>query len=96
MKEPTLDVPRLTKVSTVPQWADSFCVFISKCSSEQGCATITYVSRTIEAVSNTTTLLHMNQRHSDEHGSVAKEYEHCLSHANACYGKYNEVLYGNL
>ena len=48
LKEPTPDVPRLTKGSTVPQWADSFCVFLSKCSSAQGCATMAYVSRTVK------------------------------------------------
>ena len=31
LKEPTPDVPRLTKGSAVPQWDDSFRVFLSKC-----------------------------------------------------------------
>ena len=43
-KEPTPDVPRLTKGSTVPQWADSSRVFLSKCSSAQGCATMAFVT----------------------------------------------------
>ena len=94
LKEHTPDVPRLTKVYTVPQWADSFCVFLSKCPSAQGCATMAYVSRTVEAVANPAPLLHVNQPHSDEHSSVAKEYEHRLSHADAYYGNDNEVIYG--
>ena len=89
LKEPTPDIPRLTKGYTVPQWADSFCMFLSKCSSAQGCATMANVSRTVEAVAISNHLLHANQPHYDEHGSVAKEYEHRLSHANASYGNYN-------
>ena len=48
LKEPTPNVPRLTKGSTVPHWAESFCVILSKCSSAQGCATMAYVSRTVK------------------------------------------------
>ena len=60
LKEPTPDVTRITKGSTVPQWADSFRVFLSKCSSSQGCDTMTYVSRTVEAVTSSAILLHSN------------------------------------
>ena len=87
LKEPTPDVPRLTKGSTVPQWADSFRVFLSKRSSAQGCATMAYVSITVEAVLNPGPLLHVNQPHSDENGSVAKEYEHRLSNADCSLWK---------
>ena len=96
LKEPTTDVPRLTKGSTVPQWAELFRVFLSKCSSAQGCATMGYVSRTAEAVANSDILLHVNQPHSDENGSVAKEYAHHLSHADARYVNENEIIYGYL
>ena len=74
LKEPTPDVPRLTKGSKVPQWADNFRVFLSKCSCAQGCATMAYVSRTVEAVAISAPLLHVNQPHYGDHGSVAKEY----------------------
>ena len=94
LKEPTPDVPRLTKRSAVPQWAESFRVFLYKCSNAQGFATMAYVSRTVESVANSSPLLHVNQPHSDEHGSFLKEYEHCLSHADAPYGNDNEILYG--
>ena len=55
---------------------------------------MTYVSRTVEAVANSAPLLHVKPPHSDEHGSVVNEYEHRISHANACYGNNNEILYG--
>ena len=86
LKKRTPYVPRLTKGSTVPQWDESFRVFLSKCSSAQGCATMAYVSITVKAVANYTPLPHVNQLHSDEHGSVKKEHDHCLSHADARYG----------
>ena len=47
LKEPTPDVPRITKGYKVPQWANSFRLFLSNCSSAQGCATMAYVSRTV-------------------------------------------------
>ena len=96
LKEPTPDVPRLTKRSTDPQRADYFCVFPSKCSSAQGCATMAYVSRTVEAVDSSAPLLCVNQPHSDDHGSVVKEYGHRLSNSDAYYGNDNEILYGYL
>ena len=81
LKEPTLDVPRLTKGSTVPQLAKSSRVFLSKCSSAFFCATMAYISKTVETVANYASLLHVNQPHSDEHRSIANKYEHRLSHA---------------
>ena len=96
LKEHTPDVPRLTNRSTVPQSADPFSVFLSKCSSEQSCDTMAYVSITVEAVENSAPLLHVNQPYSDEHGSFAKEYEHCISHAYYRYGNNNEIIYGYL
>ena len=59
LKEHTPDVPRLTKGYTVPHLADSFCVFLSKFSSAQRCATMLYVSRTVEAVASSAPLLHV-------------------------------------
>ena len=87
LKEPSTDVPRLTKGSIVPQWADSFHVFLSKCSSAQGCSTMAYVSIKVKAVAGYAPLLHVNQPHSDEHSSVSKEYEHRISHAKDRYEK---------
>ena len=55
-----------------------------------------YASRTVKAVASSNPLIHVNQPHSDEHGSVAKEYKHRLSHADACYGNDNEFFYGYL
>ena len=55
-----------------------------------------YVSRTVEAVASSAPLIHVNKPHSNENGSVVKEYEHRLSHADACYGNNNEILYGYL
>ena len=52
-----------------------------------------YVSRTVEAVASSAPLLHVNQPHFDEHGSVAKEYKHRLSHPDARYGNDNEIIY---
>ena len=93
LKEPKPYVPRLTKVSTVPQWDDSFRVFLSKCPSEQGCATMAYVSRTFEAFVSSAPSLHVNQLHCNEHGSTAKKYEHLLSQVDDHYGNSNEFLY---
>ena len=72
LEEPTPDVPRISKGYTVPQWVDSFLIFLFKCSSAQCCTTMVYVSGTVEAVANSAPLLHVNQPHSDEHSSVAK------------------------
>ena len=74
LKEPTPDVPRLTKGSKVPQWADNFRVFLSKCSCAQGCATIAYASIMVEAVASYAPLIYVNQQNYDDHSSVAKEY----------------------
>ena len=52
-----------------------------------------YVSRMVEAFASSASLLHVNQPHSDEHGSVAKEHGYCLSHDDASYGNDNEILY---
>ena len=64
-----------------------------KCSSAQGCATMVYASRMVEAVENPDLLLHVNQQHYNEHSSVAKEYKHRLSHADASYVNENEILH---
>ena len=53
-----------------------------------------YVSRTVEDAVSSAPLLHVNQLHSDEHGSIAKGYEHLFSHTDAHYGNNNEILYG--
>ena len=55
-----------------------------------------YVSRTVEDAVSSAPLLHVNQLHSDEHGSIAKGYEHLFSHTDAHYGNNNEILYGYL
>ena len=56
---------------------------------------MTYVSRTVEAVTSSALLLHSNQPHSEEHSSIAKEYEHRLSHADAHNRNDNEIVYGH-
>ena len=68
LKESTPDVTILTKGSTVPQWADSFHVFLSKCSIAQGSDKMSYVSRTVKSVASSDPLLHANQLQYDEHG----------------------------
>ena len=52
-----------------------------------------YVSRKDKAVVNPAPVLVVNQPHSVEHGLVAEEYNHCLSHADAHYVIDNKILY---
>ena len=52
-----------------------------------------YVSRKDKAVVNVAPALEVNQPHSIEHGLVADKYKNHQSHADACYGNDNKILY---